>query len=352
MARMAQDADLFKLLPLAERVATEGEPYGPSLMGDNITITDGYNLGSLPLASLSRAFYLETLTFSSNRLAMLQVLLANNPTQTTAQEVYRVIVGPGQPAVIPVRNIFRPHQASTPNTSLNLGAVTVRRALDTTPTGAYLGISTAGFSIYDDLDFTADRVGLVIGDSILNGTAGITQKAKSMEWLIRGYFRDRGTRLRLINKSVSGSTSSDHEARRAAGVYDFPQVDYLHYQLGTNDAGTISAATAGANCAAMIAYKQKRYPKATMIVWGATPREDNTTETALVAIRAAQQSAVTAAADPKVLFCSLAAAFDRTNLANYAATDATGQHVHPTDAGHAAAYSVASSFLTAQNVRL
>lgn len=352
MARMAQDVDLGRLVPIAERVATEGEPYGPSLMAENFTATDGYFIGNLNLASLSRAWYVESLTFSSNKLAMLQVLLGFNPTQSNLQEVYRVIVSPGQPAVIPVRNIFRPHQALTPYTLTPIGAVTARRVLDATPAGSYMGVSSAGFSIYDDLNFSADKIMLVIGDSILNGTSGLTQKSKSMEWLTRGYFQARGSNLRVINKSISGSTTSDHEARRASGVYDFPQVDYIHYQLGTNDASVISAATAQANLAAMIAYKQRRYPKATMIVWGSTPRENNTAETALSAIRSAQQAAVTSAADPKVLFCSLASAFDRTNVANFSSADTTGDHVHPVDSAHAAAYGLISGFLTAQNITL
>lgn len=351
MARMAQDVDLGRLIPIAERVATEGEPYGPVVFQENITATDGLIISALPLPSLSRAFYIDSLMISSNKSLVVQALLGNHATQPNLQLIPRIIVGPGVPVSVPVRHVFRPHQTTASNTT-NLGNVSIRKVLDATPTGAYVYVTAMGFSIYDDLNFGADKVMLVIGDSILNGTAGITQKTKSMEWLTRGYFQAQGRDVRVINKSISGSTSSDHEARRAAGVYDFAQVDYLHYQLGTNDAGSISATTARTNLEAMIAWKQQRYPRATMVVWGSTPREDNTKETALAAIRTAQEAAVTAAADSKVKFCSLAAAFDRTVSTNYATSDTAGDRVHPSDAGHTAAYSVISGFLTAQDVEL
>lgn len=355
MARMAQDIDLLRNArpPLAERVAVEGEPYSTFATLENVTASDGLSVGSLFMPSLSRAFYVDQLTFSSNKALVAQALLGNNLTQTTAQQIHRYAIGPGVPLTVPVRQIFRPHQTTTPNLTNILGQCVIRKVLDATATGAYLYIFATGFQVYDDLDFSADKIMLVVGDSILNGTAGITQKSKSMEWLTRGYFQAQGSRVRVVNKSISGSTSSDHEARRTAGVYDMPQVDYLHYQLGTNDAGVISAATAQANLAAMIAWKRQRYPKAKMIVWGSTPREDNTTETALAAIRTAQQAAVTAAADPTVLFCSLGSAFDRTQgVTVYSAQDTAGQRVHPNDTGHAGAYSVISGFLTAQAITL
>lgn len=348
---LGKDNNLQRLIPIAERVAVEGEPYGPVVFQENITATDGLIISALPMPSLSRAFYIDSLVISSNKSLVMQALLGNNATQSNLQMIPRIIVSPGIPVNVPVRQVFRPHQTTAPNNT-NLGNVSIRKVLDATPTGAYVYLTAMGFMIYDDLNFAADKTLLVIGDSILNGTAGITNKSKSMEWLTRGYFQAQGKNVRVINKSVSGSTTSDHEARRAAGVYDFPQVDYLHYQVGTNDAGAISAATAQANAAAMIAYKQQRYPNAKMVVWGSTPRENNTSETALALIRTAQAAAVTAAADPKVLYCSLATAFDRTVTSNFASTDTPGDRVHPSDAGHAAAYSVASTFLAAQNVTI
>lgn len=353
MARMAQDVDLRALTPIAERVATEGEPYGPTIFHEGVTLSDGYTIGNISLPSLTRAYYIETLAVSCNKYAVMQVVLGFQLTQTTAQQVHRFIVRPDETVYVPIGKIFRPHQTSFFGANTSIGLATVRKVLDATPANAHVYVGSHGFQIYDDLNFTADKVMLVLGDSILNGTSGITRKINSMDWLTRSYFQAKGTDVRAINKSISGSTSTEHEQRRAAGVYDFPQVDYIHYQLGSNDAGSaIPASTSRTNLEAMIAWKQQRYPKATMIVWGSTPLENNTTEASLAAIRTAQAAAVTAAADPKILYCSLGAAFDRTNTANYSAQDTAGSRVHPSDAGHAAAYSVISGFLTAQNVRL
>jgi lysophospholipase L1-like esterase len=271
---LAKDTSARRLVSIAERAATEGELYGPAFGQENVTISDGFAVSNVTLLSLSRAFYVESVTLSSNRLALMQVTLGSNPTQSLLQVVNRVMVA-----------------------------------------------------------------------------AGITQKSASMEWKTRGYFQAKGVRLRVINKSVSGSTTSDHELRRAAGVYDFPHVDYLHYQLGTNDAGAgTSSPVAQSNLAATIAWKQQRYPNATLVVYGSTPRENSTFETNLIAIRTAQAAAVTAAADPKVLYTSLASAFDRTNSANFAGSDTAGDRVHPSDAGHAGAYALVSAFLTSNNV--
>jgi hypothetical protein len=61
---------------------------------------------------------------------------------------------------------------------------------------------------------------------------------------------------------------------------------------------------------------------------------------------------VSAAVDPKVLWCSLATAYDRTVAGNYVGTDTAGDRIHPNDASHAAAYSMISAFLAANNVTL
>lgn len=64
-------------------------------------------------------------------------------------------------------------------------------------------------------------------------------------------------------------------------------------------------------------------------------------------IRSAAQAAVTAAADPKVFYLSLGGAFDRKNTANYATSDPTGSHIHPSDSGHAQVFTVVKNFLDA-----
>lgn len=100
----------------------------------------------------------------------------------------------------------------------------------------------------------------------------------------------------------------------------------------------------------MIAHKKALYLKAQMVVWGSTPRQSNTVETALAAIRTAGQEAVAEANDPRVRYASLATASDRTNEANYATADASGDKVHPNDAGHAAMFGVMQTALSGWNL--
>lgn len=68
---------------------------------------------------------------------------------------------------------------------VGLGQFRIRNVLDATAAGAYVFCNLTGIPIYDDLDFAANKVMLVVGDSILNGTSGITDKSKSMEWQVR-----------------------------------------------------------------------------------------------------------------------------------------------------------------------
>jgi hypothetical protein len=193
---LAKDTSARRLVSIAERAATEGELYGPAFGQENVTISDGFAVSNVTLLSLSRAFYVESVTLSSNRLALMQVTLGSNPTQSLLQVVNRVMVGAGASVTVPIRQVFRPHQTTSPALNTNLGTVTVRKALDTTLTGAHVYATLNGYAIYDDFDFAADKIMLVIGDSILNGTAGITQKSASMEWKTRGYFQAKGVRLR------------------------------------------------------------------------------------------------------------------------------------------------------------
>jgi lysophospholipase L1-like esterase len=346
---IATEQTARRAMTLQDRLDIEGEWYSTGLAAENATLTDTFNLTTFVLPSFSRAFFIESMTVASNRQVVAQAVLGG-AVQPNLQQIHRVVTpAGGGSVVVPIRAFFRPAQNN--NQGVTIGGIQLRKILDGTTTGGYLYGYLNGRVLYDDFNFAAKKVMLIVGDSILNSTAGVTSKTQSMEWLLRNYFIGKGIDTRIVTKAMSGSTSSDHEIKRALGGYDLPQVDYLHYQLGTNDAGNgISAATAQANLAAMIAYKQKRYPTAKMVVWGSTPRQDNTTETALAAIRSAQQAAVAAANDPKILYASLANAFDRTQGTTfYAASDGVGTGIHPNAAGHTAAFGVMQTFLDGQN---
>jgi len=349
---MAKDSTVRQPTSLHERIQLEGEPHYVYVPIQNVTLTapPDHVLGSFTFPSLTRAMWVESLQLSSNKNVDVQVnlrgLMAGN------QQTHRVIVGPGNSVVIPVRQLFRPSiQTSQPN---SMGDARVRSLFDEVNTGASVFCTLAGTSVYDDFNYGADKIMLVLGDSITNGTSGISAKTDSMEWKVRQYFRDKGVNLRTIGMSASGRSSVDFERARSFGRYDqIPIPDYVHYQLGTNDAGQgTSVATFKSNVASMIAHKKRHWPKATMVVYGSTPMQNDTSETALAALRAAAQQAVIEAADPKVLYCSLATAFDRKVESNFSADDTSGSKLHPNATGHAAAYSVIETFLNQQDVTL
>jgi len=262
------------------------------------------------------------------------------------------MLGQFSSVVIPIRMLLRPGFASAAAGSTGIGGLANRNGIDGTLTGAEVKVTLSGVSMYDDFDFGADKVALIVGDSILNGTTGITRKDFSTEWLIRQYFRENGARVRLVSKAISGTTSGDHERLRSFGNYDLPQVNLIIYMLGTNDAGGgVATATFKANVEAAIEWKQQTFPSAAMLVIGSPPRENNTFEAALALMRTAASQAVTAADDDKVLFIDLTDCFDRTSgTAVYASTDTPGDRVHPNDTGHAAMFAAIEAALDAADL--
>lgn len=337
-----------------ERLLYEGMPHN-SVGTFSGTLTSGaanQNLITLTLTTLSKALWVESVTITSNKQfdAQLSIMSA---LYSTVGQVHRVLMGQWGSVVLPIRQLWRPAIANAAASSTGIALLNNRNGIDGTLTGALVNVTTTGFSVYDDFDLGADKVCLVIGDSILNGAAGITEKIYSTEWLIREYFRADNQRLRIVNKSISGGTSSDQERQRAYGMLDLPQVDLIVYMLGANDNGAgISTATHKANVAAAIDWKQRTYPTAHMLVIGSSPAENNTTEAALVLYRAADSQAVSEASDSKLHFIDLTACFDRTNTANYASTDTAGSHIHPSDAGHAAMFAVIQTALNSADITL
>ena len=198
----------------------------------------------------------------------------------------------------------------------------------------YVGASASAFTLADSINFEAKKTILMLGDSTWNGNGPSTVDT-CIPYLINRHYRDGGIDCRYILKAYSGSTSTGHEAYRRNGKYDFPQVDAIFYNLGVNDAAqAVPTATSMANVQALIGWKQKRYPKAKLVIFGSIPLQTAAYEAALVALRAAQQACVAAMSDPNVLFCDLGASFDRAVGANYMSSDgADGTRVHPADAG-------------------
>lgn len=350
MVRMAQDRDVRRAsgLPLAERVLSEGLPYSTTAAFNGTAAVNATWSSNFALPGITRAFWCESLVLTSNKNLVVQSKLGGEALGSGFPVTHEVVVGPGGPVTVPIRTLLRPSQYGS-NASLGVGVI--RSMIDTDGTNALIRLSAVGYSITDDLDFGAEKVLLHIGDSITAGGTGPTAKPNQYDWRFLNALKALGRSVRMINVSMSGTTSANAERRRSYGDYDFPQVDHVNYSMGVNDAGSsVTAATYKANVAAAIAWKKVRYPKATMTVFGVTPLENSTSEGFAAQYRTAAAEAVTEAADPLVKFCNLGAAFDRTVSSNYASSDPAGSRVHPSDAGHAAIWGVVGPFLAANPV--
>lgn len=346
---LAKDSTLRNgSISFEQRVITEGLPYSTQI-GLTATATVNATLGSLMMPGLTRAFWMESAVLSSNKNIVVQMALSSNGIIGSSYTDFAdVVLSPGGTTVIPIRQLVRPSQFGSNG---GFGSGLVRNLIDADNTNAIIRITVFGHSITDDLNFGADKVLLHIGDSITAAGTGITAKTNQYDWRILGYHRDAGRSVRMVNMSMSGSTSGQADRRRAYGDYDLPQVDHINYSMGANDASSaVPTATFKANVAAAIAWKKSRYPKATMTVFGSTPHENSTNETAAIALRSAASDAVTEAADSKVKYLNLGAAFDRTVTSNFASTDTAGNRIHPSDAGHAAIWTVVQPFLAANPV--
>lgn len=338
-------------MSLQERINIEGRPFSSGSFVEAATWTaDGSLSAGFTAPGMTQAWYVDTITVTCNKNARVQIEFNVTGLGGNDEFLWQVQTSPGVPIVLKIGQIVRP--AVTTFSSGNAGQVKIRNVYDADKTGVNLMAYAAGWRLTDDLDFSAEKVYVHIGDSITGPGTGITNKAKQYDWQVLNYFKDKGVSLRMLNMSVSGSASTLHESRRSLNAYEWAQADLIGYSLGMNDAGqAIPAATYKTNVKNMIAWKQARHPSATMIVFGPSPAENNTTETALAAIRTAASEAVTEAADSKVKYCNLGSAFDRTVSSNYASSDTAGSRVHPSDAGHAAIFNVIKTFIDTNNIK-
>jgi len=324
-------------LSLIERLNREGDLIGNAADEDftSFTISPGAGtpaISGLPSGtpSVGRAVCLSHLLISCTTPIVGRYQVTANPIAGAGSAQIMDMgfsCGPNFPVSVPMGVFMR--------SSLKQEArCYIRRWLDPEVAGThYFQAGVVGWHLADAINFDARKVILCIGDSLWNGT-GPSDVTHCIPWLINRFYRDRGVDSRYILKAYSGSTTTGHERFRQAGRYDFPQVDAIFYQLGTNDAGQgYPTATSLANIAAFIGWKQKQYPEAKLVVLGPPPVENASSEAALAAIRTAAAAHISALADPHVLFCDLGDAFNPLDAGNYVGSDTPGGRVHPGDAG-------------------
>jgi lysophospholipase L1-like esterase len=218
--------------------------------------------------------------------------------------------------------------------------------------GAPIRITVHGFCtvLAADMNINARKSMLWIGDSISKGSGGgdYVGPHGHYAYIAKDHLCNLGYDYRLILKAEGGKTTGSAEVWRnqqALTVARPKQVGIIVYNMGANDHA--DPATALTNLGIFVPWARKIYPQATIIVMGPSPAENNTTEAGIATVRANYSGYVTGLADPRVLYCNLGTAFDRTDPANYSALDTAGFRIHPSAAGYAALGALVSAFLDA-----
>lgn len=206
-------------------------------------------------------------------------------------------------------------------------------------------LGVIGYRFTNDLNFTAQKTVLMIGDSICKGSLGVRNSFNGSDiypWKVRDYFKSKGQDTRLVNKGAGGRTSTDGRAWMLQQFYDILNADLILWNFGMNDVtggfGAGKQQTYSDNIDAAIAWKQGKYPNAILLMLGPTPAQENTREAALEIARTIVEQRVANAADEKVMYLNLGDAFDRSVNANFSSTDSAGDRLHPSILGHQQIY--------------
>lgn len=217
-----------------------------------------------------------------------------------------------------------------------------------------------GYETAYNRDKTAPKSILVIGTSISRGT-GATYSNPYNAWpqIVKNYFVITGQRCKLVNKSVSGGTSTMMANGFDLDFQDVNNVSLVIIEHGMNDVSTgfnaAQQATYRANLKKAVDKCLGRYSSAKIILDGTSPAENNTREANLVIARgiASDLAASYSTTYPnRVLFVDTGNAFDRTVTTNFASTDTPGDRLHPSDIGHAAKAKVYTDYFRAVKFKL
>jgi hypothetical protein len=214
-----------------------------------------------------------------------------------------------------------------------------------------LKMHTSGWRITDDLNLTARKSILWVGDSILRGsglTGGVAAGKDMYSFITKEYLNLQGFDYRLINRAVGGASSVNSELWRVQDrlTTQSPRnVGIVFYNMGANDSA--DPATYTTNLTTFVQWALMKFPTALIIVLGPTPAENNTTEAGLVTIRGNASSYVSGLANSRVKYLNLGTAFDRTlGVTVYSTADSAGVRIHPNVASNAAIGAMITSYLS------
>lgn len=185
----------------------------------------------------------------------------------------------------PVTNILTATYAGSLAPASNATYIVTGQVMQTVD----LTITSTGYIVDSDVDYSAQPL-MVCGTSISDGT-GITSINESYLFLVKKYFKDEGdVRLRIVNKAIGGTTSTQHEfLRTTENRYDFTEKPRLFiYEHGINDVRQgVSTATTLSNIGKMITQIRRNAPRCHIFVLAPIPNANVTDEASLVTLRAA-----------------------------------------------------------------
>jgi lysophospholipase L1-like esterase len=294
-----------------------------------------------PIGGTQMPFY-ESIIVSASRPCDIQVSWTNDSLYginawPTTGDIYRGYLNGS--LIIPFNRFIYPHNRLQVWTEFGDGAP------------IHITGSVLGYAVASDMHFNARKSMIWIGDSISKGSGGgdYIGPQGHHAFIAKDHLCNLGYDYRMILKAEGGKTTADSEVWRTQQgltVARPRQVGVIVYNMGAND--WPAPATALTNLGLFVPWARKIYPQATIIVMGPSPAQDNTSEAGIATIRTNYQGYVAGLADPRVLYCNLGTAFDRTDFAtNYSSADTPGYGIHPSAAGYAALGALVSAFLDA-----
>lgn len=207
-------------------------------------------------------------------------------------------------------------------------------------------VQIEALEIYEDFTVNNPRArpALWIGDSVMRGQPGSTQKEKHYVWLTKQELRKKGIETRNCNRALGGSTSVEHDRYIQKGMYDTDDWGIIFYNLGVNDATTSGTYQTDYQTALQNAvdWKKRVYPNAVMVIIGCHKSSNSTTETKLANLRSIAQTIVTTENSSKILFCNLGSV-DLSLVSGAYYADAS--NIHLTDTGYAAIWTPLQTFI-------
>lgn len=334
---------------------------GVTLLGGDQTGA-GAPIGSISLSPM-KAHYIKDLWITANKNLYINIYLTfagatgigNYPYSS-----YRAFISPGQEFRLQIDAIFS-------GSVIPQIVFFYQKCTDTDLTNAYIGCGVSATTLADDLNFSADKKMMWIGDSIPNGAAISSNKMLSFVYGTWKFLREtQGYNVQLISKCYSGMSSIGAEFLRSQGKFNVKQLDIIFYGHGVNDTTTVSTgqtsqATYRGNLDALKNWRSKFYPNIPIIILGPTSCQNATRESQLVTLRGWAAQWVTdqvSAGDPRVYFCNLgtptggSVPYNPTLDASFVSSDSPSDKVHQVETVQPAIANIITNFIVANNITI